>query len=49
MYQEEMDAWVAAIAEGREPPVTGEDGLRVLEIIDAVFESGRSGSPVALR
>ena len=49
MYQEEMDSWVAAVAGGREPPVTGEDGLRVLEIIDAVFESGRSGSPVTLK
>ena len=48
-------AWAAefvefmdAINENRDPAVTGEDGVRVLEITDAVLESGRTGLPVNL-
>jgi len=39
----------AAIRDGRDPSITGEDGVRVLEVTDAIFESGRTGLPVALR
>ena len=40
--------FIAAIHEDRDPAITGEDGVRVLEITDAVFQSGRSGSAVDL-
>ncbi|MFQ6098984.1 MAG: Gfo/Idh/MocA family oxidoreductase, partial [Armatimonadota bacterium] len=44
----EMAEFIAAIVEDREPAVTGEDAVRVLEVTDAAFESGRSGGPVEL-
>ncbi len=45
----EFVEFIAAIREDRRPRVTGEDGVRVLEITDAVFDSGRSGRPVLFR
>ena len=42
----EFVEFIAAIREDRDPAVTGEHGVRVLEITDAVFKSGRSGQPV---
>jgi predicted dehydrogenase len=49
MYQDEMRAWTASLAEKCAPPITVDDGVRVLEIIDAIFESGKTGSPVELK
>jgi myo-inositol 2-dehydrogenase/D-chiro-inositol 1-dehydrogenase len=43
----ELGEFIAAIREDRPPAVTGEDGVRVLEITDAVLESARLGEPVA--
>lgn len=40
--------FIAAIREDREPAVNGEAGLRVLEICDAVIESGKTGKPISL-
>jgi UDP-N-acetyl-2-amino-2-deoxyglucuronate dehydrogenase len=40
---------LAAIDEGREPAVGGEDGRDTLEIVCAVYESARTGRTVALR
>lgn len=40
----EIMEFVDAIREGRKPSPDGEDGVRVLEVIDAIFESGRTGS-----
>ena len=48
MYQREMQGWVTALREGREPPITIDDGIKVLSVVDAVFESARTGSPVLL-
>ena len=42
----EFAEFIAAIREDRDPAVSGEDGVRVLEITDAVFQSGRSGQAV---
>jgi UDP-N-acetyl-2-amino-2-deoxyglucuronate dehydrogenase len=39
---------LAALDEGRAPAVTGEDGLRAVELVDGVYQSARSGAPVAL-
>ena len=40
--------FIAAIREDREPAVTGRDGLRALEIVDAAYRSIEGGAPVAL-
>lgn len=39
---------IDAIRTGRPPAVTGEDGRRVVAIIQGVYESGRTGRPVKL-
>jgi predicted dehydrogenase len=39
---------ISAIRENREPAVTGEDGRRVVAIIQGVYESTRTGRPVKL-
>ncbi|MCD6359421.1 MAG: Gfo/Idh/MocA family oxidoreductase, partial [Armatimonadetes bacterium] len=44
----ELHEFCSSILEGREPSVSGEDGVRLLEVADAVFESARSGGPVTL-
>ena len=44
----ELTEFVSAIREDRPPSVTGEDGVRVLEVLDAAFESARSGEMVAV-
>jgi predicted dehydrogenase len=48
MYGAEIQAWVHALVEQRQPPITAGDGVRVLEIIDAVFESSETATPVTL-
>jgi predicted dehydrogenase len=40
--------FVAAIREDRPPRVTGEDGLRALQIALAAYDSAASGQPVHL-
>ena len=37
-----------AIAEGRQPLVSGEEGYRALELVDAIYRSCRSGEKVGL-
>jgi UDP-N-acetyl-2-amino-2-deoxyglucuronate dehydrogenase len=39
---------IDAIRLGRDPAVTGEDGRRVVAIIQGIYESGRTGRPVKL-
>jgi UDP-N-acetyl-2-amino-2-deoxyglucuronate dehydrogenase len=39
---------LAALEEGRAPAVTGEDGLRAVELVDGVYQSARTGRPVTL-
>jgi len=39
---------IAAVRDKRPPAVTGEDGRRVVAIIQGVYESGRTGRPVKL-
>jgi predicted dehydrogenase len=39
---------LAAVDEGREPAVSGEEGRAALEIVRAVYESSRTGCPVTL-
>ncbi|MGQ9630641.1 MAG: Gfo/Idh/MocA family protein [bacterium] len=49
MFEAEMREFVSAILEGRETAIPGPDGVRVLEVVDAVFESSGRGVPVDLR
>ena len=43
-----LQEFVAAIREVRAPQVTGVDGLRAVEIVDAAYRSIASGQPVAV-
>lgn len=43
-----MADFIAAIAEGRDPRITGEDALKVHRLIGALIETGRTGQPVTL-
>jgi predicted dehydrogenase len=40
--------FVAAVREVREPAVTGRDAVRSLEIIEAIYDSSRSGDAVQI-
>ena len=40
--------FIAAAHERRAPSVTGEDGLRAVEIVAAAYESARTGQPVSI-
>jgi predicted dehydrogenase len=42
-WEREWKEFTAAIAEGREPLGNGEDGYRAALIVDAIYESARSG------
>ncbi|MBM4084099.1 MAG: Gfo/Idh/MocA family oxidoreductase [Planctomycetes bacterium] len=48
VWAAELLEFIAAIQESRDPSCSGEDGVRVLEVCDAVFESGRTGKAVQL-
>ncbi|MBM4407655.1 MAG: Gfo/Idh/MocA family oxidoreductase, partial [Chloroflexi bacterium] len=45
----QIQDWLDAIREKRDPMVTGEDLVRALEVIDAAYESAASGRRVAVR
>ena len=47
-YTAFYDGLFRSIAEDREEPVTAEDGVRVMRVIDAAFESHRNGAVVPL-
>jgi myo-inositol 2-dehydrogenase/D-chiro-inositol 1-dehydrogenase len=47
-YKQEDRAFIDTIVNRSEPPVTALDGLRSVELVDAVYESVRSGEPVLL-
>ena len=42
----QIEDFVAALREDREPAVTGRDAVRSLEIIEAIYDSSRSGAAV---
>ena len=48
MYRLQMRDWVDSLAAGREPPIPVQAAVDVLSVIDAVYESARSGSPAAV-
>lgn len=47
-YLAEWQNFIACVAENATPLITGEDGLRVLEIIEAARSSATSGYPVSV-
>jgi predicted dehydrogenase len=48
MYQAELTRWAESLAQKTAPPMTVDDGINMLQVLDAVFESGRTGKPVTL-
>ena len=48
MNQAMVAEFIAAMREGRQPGVTGVDGLRAVEVTLAAYESARTGQPVKL-
>ena len=48
MFQDEMTAWIDSRTNNTEPPISVDDGIKVLEVLDAVVQSGRTGTPVTL-
>jgi predicted dehydrogenase len=47
-FERQFLDFAAAIAQGRQPLVSGEEGYQALEIVDAVYRSCRTGQKVAL-
>lgn len=47
-FARQAAAFMAAIREDHEPPVTGEDGLRALEVALAIYRSAETGETVRL-
>jgi len=45
-HQLQLQDFVNAVAEDREPLVTGEDGMKSAELIEAIYISSRTGLPV---
>jgi predicted dehydrogenase len=43
-----LHAFVALVRAGGEPPITGTDGLRAVEVVAAAYASAASGEPVKL-
>jgi 1,5-anhydro-D-fructose reductase (1,5-anhydro-D-mannitol-forming) len=48
MYVAQAEAFMQAARERSEPSASGEDGLRVVEALDALLESARTGRTVSL-
>jgi len=47
-FQLEMDHFSECVQTNKEPLTPGEEGLKDLKIIEAIYESGRTGKPVKL-
>jgi predicted dehydrogenase len=41
--------WLAALRAGNPPPITGEDGLRAVELVQSAYQSARTHQPVAVQ
>jgi len=48
MFEREIKEFISAVSEDRPPAISGVDGVRVLEVIDAVFRSAQTGRAVEL-
>jgi len=47
-HRRQIEDFVDAVRTGRDPAVTGREAVRSLEIVQAVYESSRTGAPVTL-
>ena len=47
-HRMQIEDFVAALRAGREPAVTGREAMRSLEIVQAIYESSRSGQAISL-
>ena len=47
-HQQQLAEFVQAVQERRQPTVTVHDGRLVLQVLDAIARSGRTGEPVRL-
>ena len=47
-FQREIDEFVAAIKDRRQPWITGEDGRQALAVAQAIYRSAESGRPVTV-
>ena len=47
-YEEEIQGFIDSILNDTEPPVTGEQALSVMKILDAIYKSGETGREVAI-
>lgn len=47
-HTQQIEDFVSAIREDREPAVTGRDAVKSLEIVQAIYQSSRTGGPVEL-
>jgi len=43
-----INEFVAAIRDNRQPSVSGYDGLKAVEVVEAAYASANSGQPVSL-
>jgi predicted dehydrogenase len=43
-----LEGFLRSVREGKTPPVTGEDGLRAVEVVQAAYKSVEAGGPVKL-
>lgn len=43
-----INEFIAAIQDQRQPRVTGYDGLKAVEVVDAVYKSAKLGQPVQI-
>ena len=41
--------WLVALRQGYAPPITGEDGLRAVELVEAAYESARNQRPMMVQ
>ncbi|MHB8575548.1 MAG: Gfo/Idh/MocA family protein [Dehalococcoidia bacterium] len=48
MYALQAEALMRAVSDDTEPSASGEDGLRVVEVLEALLESARTGTTVQL-
>jgi predicted dehydrogenase len=49
MNQAMISEFISAIRDGREPSITGVDGLRAVEVVLAAYDSARTGQPVQIQ
>jgi predicted dehydrogenase len=48
MFRRQLDHFIRCIIDGREPSVSGRDGLATLAVVEAAYESARTGCKVAV-